>query len=212
VGRGMGGCPGPVCGGWGGLLRHRHAQTATLSGFLVLLKWQEIHRTIPPSPSSGAKATAARASPPSPPPRRTHELHRLLDTLRARSYRYGVSAYNSGGYSPYSNIASIVTSGPPAAPANLRATTLTRTSIGLTWTNMTPDQTDLRIERCKGSGCTNLVHITALAGHFHQQRTPGPDDVPVSRARTKRAGGFTLFKHRERANEGIARREPSRIW
>jgi len=84
--------------------------------------------------------------------------------LSGRSYRYRVRAYNTGGYSAYSNIASLVTSGPPTAPKNLAATTLTRSAIGLTWTNTTADQTELRIERCQGSGCTNFVQIASLAG------------------------------------------------
>ena len=81
-----------------------------------------------------------------------------------RNYGYRVRAYNAGGYSPYSNIARIVTPQPPPAPTSLTATALTRTSIGLRWTNGTTDQTEVRIERCSGFGCTNFAQVAALAG------------------------------------------------
>jgi chitodextrinase len=51
-----------------------------------------------------------------------------------------------------------------AAPTNLIATALTRSSIGLTWTNGTADQAEVRIERCRGSNCTNFTQVAALAG------------------------------------------------
>jgi len=60
---------------------------------------------------------------------------------------------------------SIVVNGlAPAAPTNLTATAHTRTSIGLKWTNGTTGQTEVRIERCTGSGCTNFAQVAALAG------------------------------------------------
>ena len=109
--------------------------------------------------------------------RRLHELRELrrhpspnvpnytdYSVVAGQSYGYRVRAYNAGGYSPYSNIARIVTPQPPAAPTSLTATALTRTSIGLRWTNGTTDQTEVRIERCTGSGCTNFAQVAALAG------------------------------------------------
>ena len=87
--------------------------------------------------------------------------------LAGQSYSYRVRAYNAGGYSPYSNIASIVAGAgnqPPAAPKNLTATALTGSSIGLKWTNGTTNQTEVRIERCQGSNCTNFAQITTVAG------------------------------------------------
>ena len=70
---------------------------------------------------------------------------------------------NSGASSTTTR--SIVVNGlPPAAPTNLTAMALTRSSIGLKWTNGTTDQTEVRIERCTGSGCTNFAQVAALAG------------------------------------------------
>ena len=67
---------------------------------------------------------------------------------------------------PYSNIASVLAGGSDelAAPGNLTATALTRSSIGLAWTNGTTSQTEVRIERCRGTGCTNFAQVAVLAG------------------------------------------------
>jgi hypothetical protein len=86
--------------------------------------------------------------------------------LSGRTYRYRVRAYNDGGYSPYSNIVSIVAgvSNPPPAPSGLTARPLSRSSIGLTWTNGSTDQTEVRVERCNGLGCTNFSQLAAVGG------------------------------------------------
>ena len=52
----------------------------------------------------------------------------------------------------------------PPAPSGLTATALTRTSIGLVWTNGSTSQTEVRIERCRGVGCTNFTQVAAVAG------------------------------------------------
>jgi PKD repeat protein len=52
----------------------------------------------------------------------------------------------------------------PPAPSGLKATALTRSSIGLTWTNGSTSQTEVRIERCRGVGCTNFTQVAAVAG------------------------------------------------
>jgi hypothetical protein len=86
-----------------------------------------------------------------------------------QSYSYRVRAWNSDGYSAYSNTATIVTPGepPPAvppAPSNLSARSLNKSQILLTWTNNSPNQDGVRIERCLGSKCSNFVQITVAAG------------------------------------------------
>jgi len=52
----------------------------------------------------------------------------------------------------------------PSAPTGLTASALSRSSIRLGWTNTTTNQTEVRIERCTGSGCTNFVQVAAVAG------------------------------------------------
>ena len=52
----------------------------------------------------------------------------------------------------------------PAAPTGLAATTLGRRSIGLNWANGTTNQTEVRVERCTGLGCTTFVQIATPPG------------------------------------------------
>jgi hypothetical protein len=86
-----------------------------------------------------------------------------------QSYSYRVRAWNSDGYSSYSNTATIITSGgpPPAAPlapSNLSVLPLNKSQIALTWTNNSTNQDGVKIERCLGSKCSNFVQITLVAG------------------------------------------------
>ncbi len=76
--------------------------------------------------------------------------------ISGQSYSYRVWAYNPGGYSSYSNIASIGPQSLPAAPSQLIAMPTSTNSIGLQWTNGTVVQTDVKIERCKGVTCRTL--------------------------------------------------------
>ena len=52
----------------------------------------------------------------------------------------------------------------PPAPSGLTATALTRSSIGLTWTNGSTSQTEIRIERCRGASCTNFTQVATVGG------------------------------------------------
>lgn len=52
----------------------------------------------------------------------------------------------------------------PGAPTSLTATAGSRTSIALAWTNATTDQSSVRVERCKGAGCTKFALVATLAG------------------------------------------------
>jgi PKD repeat protein len=139
---------------------------ASLSGYLVLLTWQDNSSNetafyIERCEGSGCTNFASFASQWADWPSYTD-----YSALSGRTYRYRVRAYNAGGYSPYSNIATILAgvSDPLAAPRDLTATALTRSSIGLRWTNGTTDQTEVRIERCTGSSCTSFAQVAALAG------------------------------------------------
>ena len=52
----------------------------------------------------------------------------------------------------------------PEAPTNLKAKALGRTSIALTWTNGTVSQSEIMIERCAGSACSDFVQIGMAPG------------------------------------------------
>lgn len=79
---------------------------------------------------------------------------------------YRVRAYNSGGNSAYSNTAAATTqaSAPvPAAPSALTATAVSSSSIRLSWTDNSNNETGFRIERCQGQGCNQFSQV-ATAG------------------------------------------------
>lgn len=86
-----------------------------------------------------------------------------------QTYSYRVRAWNSDGFSAYSNIATIAVSGggstPPPAPSSLLAQVLSASQIQLTWTNNTGSQDGVIIQRCKGVGCTNFTQIAVVAGN-----------------------------------------------
>ncbi|HEX2443921.1 MAG TPA: hypothetical protein VHJ77_08245 [Vicinamibacterales bacterium] len=52
----------------------------------------------------------------------------------------------------------------PEAPSALSAAAVNRSSIRLTWTNGSVGQSEVTVERCRGSACTNFVQIAAVAG------------------------------------------------
>ncbi len=81
------------------------------------------------------------------------------------TYNATLTVTDNGGLSNASTISIVVTAPAlPSAPAALAATALSRRAIRLNWTNTSADQSEVRIERCTGSGCTNFVQIAAVAG------------------------------------------------
>jgi hypothetical protein len=81
------------------------------------------------------------------------------------SYSYRVRATNGAGDSDYSNTASATTPAAPAipaAPTNLVATAASKSQINLSWTDNASNETGFRIERCKGSTCTNFSQIATV--------------------------------------------------
>jgi hypothetical protein len=140
--------------------------TASVSANLILLTWQDNSSNetifyIERCEGVGCTNFASFAS-----EWPDHPSYTDYSGLTGKTYRYRVRAYNDGGYSPYSNIASVLAGNPlpPAAPTGLTATALTRRSIRLAWTNGSTDQTEVRIERCKGLLCTNFSQVAAVVG------------------------------------------------
>jgi hypothetical protein len=69
-----------------------------------------------------------------------------VEPLTAYSYR--AVAFNSGGVSPYSNVASVTTpNAPPRPPTFLIGTTISSSRIDLTWTDNSNTETAFLIER-----------------------------------------------------------------
>ncbi len=50
----------------------------------------------------------------------------------------------------------------PNAPSNLVATAISRSQINLSWMDNATNETGFRIERCKGSTCTNFAQIATV--------------------------------------------------
>lgn len=63
------------------------------------------------------------------------------------------------------NVSIVVSSPtPPTPPTDLTASALSGSSIRLNWINSTTAQTEVRIERCRGSTCTRFDEIAAVSG------------------------------------------------
>ncbi|HOM74744.1 MAG TPA: fibronectin type III domain-containing protein, partial [Fervidobacterium sp.] len=64
------------------------------------------------------------------------------------AYDYRIRAYNSYGYSGYSNVASATTTmAAPEAPTGLAATVLSSTEIELTWQDNSTNESGFKVER-----------------------------------------------------------------
>ncbi len=76
------------------------------------------------------------------------------------TYTYRIRAYNDGGNSDYSSVASATTGGKPSAPAGLTAVAVSGSQINLTWTDTSNNEAGFKIERKTGSG--NFVQIITV--------------------------------------------------
>lgn len=78
-------------------------------------------------------------------------------------YRYRIRAYRNGEYSAYSSIVE-ATPKLPVVPTNLRAT-VSAGQAKLSWVDNSRDETNFRVERCTGVGCTNFAQIATTAAN-----------------------------------------------
>jgi hypothetical protein len=86
------------------------------------------------------------------------------------TYFYRVRAFNNAGSSSYSNVASATTaalSAPPAAPANLAATPISKNRINLVWSDLANNETGFKIERSlDGTSFTQVGTVGANVTSF----------------------------------------------
>ncbi|MDE2978752.1 MAG: fibronectin type III domain-containing protein, partial [Acidobacteriota bacterium] len=85
--------------------------------------------------------------------------------LAARTtYNFQVLAtHSSNGLSTPSNVATVGTPGPPSAPSGLSSTSANSTSVGLSWTDDSTDETGFDVEHRTGGGDWTAA-ATAAAG------------------------------------------------
>ena len=116
------------------------------------------------------------------------------------SYSYRVRAVNAtnGTSSTYSNTASATTSGsgptPPAAPSGLNASAQSSSSIALSWTDNSSDETSFSVERCTGAGCTNFAPVGSSGAN-----TPAFTDTGLQPSTT-----YTYRVQAVNANTGLS--------
>ncbi len=120
------------------------------------------------------------------------------------SYSYRVRAYNAIGDSDYSNIASATTTQaptPPAAPSNLTATAASRNQINLSWTDNSTNEDGFRIERCRGSTCTNFAQIASVGPNVTAYTNTGLNANTTYRYRVRayNAAGTSAYSNIARA-------------
>ncbi len=75
----------------------------------------------------------------------------------ASTYRFRIRADNAAGSSDWSVPTQLTGDGPYAAPTGTLATTTSPTSIRITWTDQTDNETIFRIVRCTGGACDPLT-------------------------------------------------------
>jgi Galactose oxidase-like, Early set domain/Bacterial Ig domain/Glyoxal oxidase N-terminus/Fibronectin type III domain/Kelch motif len=115
------------------------------------------------------------------------------------TYQYRVRAYNSGGNSAYSNIASATTSPPtaPMAPLNLTATAPSSSQINLSWTDNSNNEDGFRIEQCQGAGCTNFAEIATVGANVVNYSNTGLTALTTYqyRVRAYNGGGNSAYSN-----------------
>ena len=110
-------------------------------------------------------------------------------------YFYRVRAFNTGGYSPYSNEDDNVTlPAPPAAPGELIATIGNRTRINLIWTDNSDNESGFKVER-KLVNDTTYAEIVSTSANVTSYSDNGlTEDVAyLYRVRAFNNGGASAY-------------------
>ncbi len=111
-------------------------------------------------------------------------------------YYYRVYAYNGGGNSGYSNTANATTTSvPPIAPSGLTAVALSPTSVKLTWTDNSSDETGFEIERWHPTLFNWYTVTTTSANVYTYTHSAITETWPSYRVRAVNPGGNSAYSN-----------------
>ena len=112
------------------------------------------------------------------------------------TYYYRVRAYNTAGFSSYSNVSSATTLNvPPAAPGGLVARSVSSSEIDLTWTDYSSNETSFKVERSlDGSLWTEIASVNANASTYSSTSLTASTTC-YFRVRAFNSGGYSAYSN-----------------
>ena len=114
------------------------------------------------------------------------------------AYFYRIRATNATGDSAYSNTASATTptSGPPAAPSNLTATATSSSTITLTWSDNSTNETGFKVERApSATGVYAQVGTPAAGSSNYNDLGLAASTTYLYRVRATNASGDSAYSN-----------------
>ncbi len=112
------------------------------------------------------------------------------------TYFYRVRAYNSLGYSTYSNVASASPAElPPAAPTNLNASAISSSLIDLAWTDASLTESGFELQRSLDGGTWDTVATVGANVTTHRDTGLTANTTYAYRVRAFSAAGTSAFSN-----------------
>ncbi len=98
--------------------------------------------------------------------------------------------------STYSNTAQVGVAGPPAAPSNLRATSITRTLVGLAWNDNSSNESNFQIQRSQSPTFSPNVQSNQVGANVTTfNNTTQPNTTYYYRVRARNAQGNSAWSN-----------------
>lgn len=108
-------------------------------------------------------------------------------------YYYRVRAYNGGGDSAYTAVASATTSAPPAAPTALALTVKSSSQINLSWTDNSSNETGFKVERSTDGTTFTQIATTGASVKTYSNTGLTSKKKYYYRVRAYNAGGNSAY-------------------